>query len=98
MMGDDELAKLGENIKANGLTSQISFFVEENVIGASIDYLKANGELADGRNRMQAMERAGIELTPCAVETVNVNKIDPVAFIIGRNIHRRPSTRQQQAT
>ena len=38
MMGDDELAKLGENIKANGLTSQISFFVEENVIGASIDY------------------------------------------------------------
>ena len=43
------------------------------------------------------MERAGIELTPCAVETVNVNKIDPVAFIIGRNIHRRHLTKQQQA-
>ena len=42
------------------------------------------------------MERAGIELTPCAIEIVNINDVDPVAFIIGRNIHRRHLDPQQQ--
>ena len=60
--------------------------------------MKANGILADGRNRLAAMERAGIELTPCAIEIVNINDVDPVAFIIGRNIHRRHLTRSSNST
>ena len=99
MMSEEELDALAADIKANKLTSRISFFVKENTLGATapIDYLKANGILADGQNRMEALERAGIELTPCAVETINIHKVDPVAFVIGRNIHRRHLTKQQQA-
>ena len=96
MMGDAELAKLGEDIKANGLTSPISFFFSERLIAASIEYVKANGILADGRNRMEALERCGTALTPCAIEIVNINEVDPVAFIIGRNIRRRHLTSPQQ--
>jgi hypothetical protein len=70
IMPEEELAALTEHVKANGLTSPISFFVPERTIGHDIEYLKANGVLADGRNRLEALERAGMELTPCGVETV----------------------------
>jgi hypothetical protein len=46
---------------------------------------------------MEALERAGIELTPCAIEAVSIDEIDPATFIIGRNIRRRHLTKQQQA-
>jgi hypothetical protein len=97
MMPEDELDALAADIRANRLTSPISFFVPENVLCATIEYVKANGELADGRNRMEALERAGIALTPCAVETVNINKVDPVAFIKGRNLHRRHMLKSERA-
>ena len=59
--------------------------------------MKAKGVLADGRNRLEAMERASVELTPCAIEAVSINEIDPVAFIIGRNINRRHLSKQERA-
>jgi ParB-like chromosome segregation protein Spo0J len=46
MMSDEELAELGEDIKSNGLKEPITFDRE--------------GVLLDGRNRLEAMERAGI--------------------------------------
>ena len=51
MMSDDELQKLGEDIKASGLKHPIIFQNTDN-----------NGDeiLLDGRNRLEAMERAGI--------------------------------------
>ena len=36
----------------------------------------------------------GRELTPCAIEAVHT---DPIVFIIGRNVHRRHLTKQEQA-
>src|SRR5262245_49585622 len=97
MMEGEEFDQLIENIRANGLTSPISFFVSEEVLcQPSVDWIKANGILADGRNRMEALERLGIELTPCAIETINTTEIDPASFIIGRNLTRRHLTKRQK--
>jgi ParB-like chromosome segregation protein Spo0J len=85
MMSDEELAKLGEDIKANGLKSRITFF----------DPPDGEYMLLDGRNRIEAMERVGIELIADNVE--KVYRADPVAFVISANIHRRHLTKAQQA-
>jgi ParB-like chromosome segregation protein Spo0J len=47
MMSDAELRVLGEDIKANGLQTTIVF---------------DGSRLLAGRNRLEAMERAGVEL------------------------------------
>jgi hypothetical protein len=89
-MPEDEFAAFMEDIKANKLTSRISFFFSERFDGPiTIEYVKTNGILADGRNRMAALERLGMELTPCAIEPVFIDEMDRAAFIIGRNIRRR---------
>jgi ParB-like chromosome segregation protein Spo0J len=46
MMSNDELDALAADIKANGLTSPISFFVASD----------GTLTLADGRNRLEALE------------------------------------------
>lgn len=94
MMSDEELRAVGEDIKANGLKEPIT--------------LDHTGQLCDGRNRMEAMERAGINLDDArnlngrklfgANQVVHLAKTtDVVAFIISKNIHRRHLTKQQQA-
>jgi hypothetical protein len=93
MMSDDELAKLGEDIKANGLLEPVTFSYPPS--GATL--VEAIGELLDGRNRLEAMERAGIEIHLCGMSTTLAREVDPVAFIIGKNIHRRHLSKQQQA-
>jgi hypothetical protein len=55
MMFADELKALGEDIKKNGLTSPIAITASRYVNG-NWDY-----QLLDGRNRLDAMERAGIQ-------------------------------------
>ena len=88
MMSDDELATLGEDIKANGLKTKI---------------VVHDGLLLDGRNRLEAMQRAGIlegeGLTGDHRWSAFLDfyKDDPVAYIISLNIHRRHLTKQQQA-
>ena len=81
MMSDDELAKLGEDIKTSGLRSSI--------------VLSADGILLDGRNRLEAMERAGVALQQWHTRTFGDG--DPVAFIVSSNIRRRHLNKQQQA-
>jgi ParB-like chromosome segregation protein Spo0J len=49
MMSDEKLAKLGQDIKANGLRQPIVIL---------------HGMLVDGRNRLEAMERAGLPTGP----------------------------------
>jgi ParB/Sulfiredoxin domain len=85
MMSDEDLAKLGDDIKANGLKHPIIFQNTDN-----------NGDeiLLDGRNRLEAMERAGIR---SEYIDKHYRMGDPVAHIIGLNIHRRHLTKQQQA-
>ena len=81
MLSDDELAKLGQDIAANGLQSPIIC-------------QDASELLLDGRNRLEAMERAG--LYNGHVDTVFV-KGDPVSAIISANVHRRHLTKEQRA-
>jgi hypothetical protein len=83
MMSDDELAKLGKDINANGLLTPIM------VTSRGVD-----GLLADGRNRLEAMERAGINHDPSSDEVVMG---DLVSTIIGLNIRRRHLSKHQQA-
>jgi hypothetical protein len=85
LMPDDEIAKLGENINANGLKHPICFYQ----VGDSEPLL------LDGRNRLEAMERAGI--ADRYIEKRYYGKGDPVAHVIGLNIHRRHLTKEQQA-
>jgi hypothetical protein len=80
MMSDEELDALGEDIKANGINAPIRF--------------SGDGELIDGRNRLEAAERVGFELRSWEAGTYLGS---PVAFIISANIRRRHLTKQQQA-
>ena len=50
LIGDDDLVALGEDIKRNGLTTRIVATVEDGKL-----------VLLDGRNRLDAMERVGID-------------------------------------
>ena len=53
MMSDYELADLGADIKLNGLREPVVYLAGGHLV------------LLDGRNRMEAMERAGIEFHAC---------------------------------
>ena len=85
MMSDEDLRVLGEDIKANGLKQPIIVWDDDD--GRTF--------LIDGRNRLEAMARAGIEVGRCD-QRLNLDD-DPVSAIIGLNIHRRHLTKQQQA-
>ena len=85
MMTDEELKDLGEDIKKNGLLRCIT--IEQRL-----------GVLIDGRNRLEAMERAGVELDPEEdIGYVFGEDIDAISFVISANIKRRHLTKQQQA-
>ena len=77
------LGELGADIKANGLGVPIEFWQDGK-----------DRFLIDGRNRLEAMERVGIEDYP-ATETCNGGS--PLARIISLNIRRRHLTKEQQA-
>jgi hypothetical protein len=86
MISDEELLKLGEDIKANGLKTCIT--------------VNKDGVLLDGRNRLEAMERAGIDLECVGLGghkwKAHTYPGDPIPYIISLNIHRRHLTKQQQ--
>jgi hypothetical protein len=97
-MSDDQLRKLGEDIKANGLKAPILFW-QDGLWDIITDYriggLPKHGSiLLDGRNRLEAMELVGVELDrndwACTFT-------DPATEIISANIHRRHLTKQQIA-
>jgi hypothetical protein len=99
MMSDAELAELGEDIKANGLREPIAFW------DADKGTPRFERLLVDGRNRMEAMERVGLDLD--RIRSIHRGRYsgkehkkfidgDPVAYILSLNIHRRHLTKQQQ--
>jgi hypothetical protein len=104
MMSDEELATLGADIQANGLRELVAFcWVETGTLGS-------HRVLVDGRNRMEAMERIGINLQPrsdglpklggrhyATALSKDLRGVDPVAYILGLNVHRRHLSVQQQA-
>ena len=77
MLGDAELTDLAADITSNGLQEPVVMWSPDD-----------NAEwLIDGRNRLAAMELAGVELQPWWRKTICVK--DPTAVIISLNIRRR---------
>jgi hypothetical protein len=93
MLPEDELRKLGEDIKKNGLSDWVALWCE----GGS------SHVLLDGRNRLDAMELVGMDVIDgngkfkpgIAGEVVLTD--DPYAYVISNNIRRRHLTKEQQA-
>jgi len=103
MMSDEELEALGQDILENGLREPIKIMRVRKAKQIAENAFSQPTMLLDGRNRLEAMERVGIDLDSCAVKYQFVNSsrppftFDAVAYIISLNIHRRHLTKQQQA-
>ena len=73
-MDDSDLADLTDSISRNGLREAIM--------------LRPDGSVLDGRNRLRACVRAGVE--PRFVEFIGTDR-DALEFVIDTNSHRSPS-------
>jgi hypothetical protein len=97
LLEPDELRALADDIKANGLLNKATVWWDGHT-----------PVLLDGRNRLDALELAGMmEHSPCGdiaehlwepVSNLyeNCEHLDPYALVIGLNIHRRHLTREQK--
>jgi hypothetical protein len=89
MISQDALRELGEDIKAHGLLFPVVVF---------------EGQLLDGRNRLDAMELAGFDLIGSDGKIKSgiifnyVGAIDPIAYALSANLHRRHLTNEQKRT
>jgi ParB-like chromosome segregation protein Spo0J len=103
MLNDDELAKLGEDILANGLREPIKLMYVGKAKQIGENSFSQETVLIDGRNRLEAMERVGIDLESCAPKYQFVNRsrgpfdFDAASYIISLNIHRRHLNKIEQA-
>jgi hypothetical protein len=100
LMIPGELAVLGADIKTNGLTSPIVLWTDG----------KSPEQLLDGRNRLDAIEKAtgspaeiGAPSIMAGKDFLAINKVivldksvDPYAYVISANIHRRHLTPEQK--
>jgi hypothetical protein len=87
-MEGEELAALVEDIEKHGVRVPVAFWGKYDGNG------RFHGELIDGRNRLEAAERAGLDLDE--IPRANLTCGDPVSWIIALNIHRRHLTKQKQ--
>jgi hypothetical protein len=85
MMEDEALARLGEDIKANALKYDIVLWRDQD----------GQEWLIDGRNRLEAMERAGVPLDPSRIWHVTCG--DPYSWVLTFNAHRRHQPKQELA-
>jgi len=82
MIDTEELNALADDIKANGLIDPIVIY---------------KGQVLDGRNRLAACERAGVE--PRVIHTTLMDgQIGPTTWVISKNLHRRHLTPTQAST
>jgi hypothetical protein len=101
LLPSDELRALGEDIIKNGLTSPIVLWRGEP---------KGQARLLDGRNRLDAIEMvvgdeviigppsvmAGKNFMACD-KVIELGKtVDPYAYVVSANIHRRHLTAEQR--
>ena len=82
-MSDAELRELGEDIARNGLQLPVVIFADQD----------GTERLLDGRNRLDAMELAGLpiikdgELNPDLVPTCDIpGNIDPFVWVLSANL------------
>jgi hypothetical protein len=80
LMKDDELVELGKNIVANGLLEPIT--LKDRMI-------------LDGRNRYRACQQLGHEFSEKDFVELPAS-VDPLAFVISKNIVRRHLTAEQK--
>jgi len=81
MIDTEELNALADDIKANGLIDPIVIY---------------KGQVLDGRNRLAACERAGVE--PRVIHTTLMDgKIGPTEWVLAKNLRRRQLTKSQAA-
>jgi hypothetical protein len=97
LLPPDELRALADDIKANGLRQKATVWWDGHT-----------PMLLDGRNRLDALELAGmLERAPCGdvaehlwepVSNLypNCEHLEPYALVIGLNIHRRHLSRDQK--
>jgi hypothetical protein len=103
MMPEDELRKLGEDIRANGLKDDIVVWCS----GREDDWrTPCTQYVLDGRNRLAAMELVGHDYefeTSGRIERLyefpreDTGTVDPYAYVISKNILRRHLSKEQQA-
>jgi hypothetical protein len=99
MMSDEELDDLGKDIKTNGVVSPIVLWID----------LNGDEWLLDGRNRLEALQREGLEYddkcwdphglryyTGDKDEPDDVAYVDPVAYVMSINVKRRHLTAEQK--
>src|SRR5689334_13315441 len=80
MLSGNELSDLADDIKARGLLERITLH---------------EGKILDGRNRYEAARVAGVSLTKDNFRELPPG-VDPKAFVISANIHRRHLTAEQK--
>jgi len=116
LMSSDELQALGEDIRKHGLHEPITVVRQyRRHADGTLHVGEYDLVLLDGRNRLEAMERAGFALIrdgkldktlghrALGLEPLTGggyaeldSDVDPYAFVISRNIHRRHLTTEQK--
>jgi hypothetical protein len=101
-MSDEELRALGEDIEKNGLRSPIALYRADP---------EGPAQLLDGRNRLDAIEavmgpvvsilpyivaEGGWLIATCQKVVEVDHTVDPYAYVISANIHRRHLTAEQR--
>src|SRR5262245_20614701 len=87
MMTDTELDDLARDIQQHGLREPVTVWHDG-----------ARQYLLDGRNRLEALTRVGLEITPNHIrEYAPSSHVDLAAYVISKNIHRRHLTKEQHA-
>src|ERR1700730_4502997 len=88
LMSEPELRELGEDIKKNGLASRVVMWRDQE---SEKDFV------LDGRNRLDAMARASLDLDINKHFEWRIStKTDPYEYVISANIHRRHLTAEQK--
>jgi hypothetical protein len=106
LMSPDELKALGEDIKKNGQRQPIAIIERARRRPDGTLHVKDPPlqEVLDGRSRLDAMQLADIKIIREDGQlddhiqrvVVDTDEIDPVAFVISCNIHRRHLTAEQK--
>src|SRR5207247_2436432 len=85
-MSDAEPRQLGEDIRARGLRAPVVFVGDGKT-------------LIDGRNRLNAMERAGVPILDACAECGGpfdaVDQVDSVVYVVSADLHRRHLAAEQ---